>query len=377
MKISVDIFSRMNIIKTMKLTLQIKLLPADKQAHSLLDTLKESNRACNQISETAWANMAFNRFKLHGLVYRTVRDNFNLSAQMVVRCIAKVVDAYKLDRKTKRTFKPLGSIAYDSRILSYRTDSVSIWTVAGRLKIPFVCHNPRYLPYIKGEADLVTKKGKWYLFQTVEVPEDDVKDVEDFIGVDFGIVDIATLSDGTSFGSKDLNKVRDKQFKVRRSCQRKGTKGSKKLLKRLKGRENRHAAIINHTISKKIVNLAMAERKGIAIEDLTHIRTRARVRKSQRRRHHSWAFAQLRSFLEYKAKRAGIKLVIVDPRYTSQTCNCCMWIGDRKGKRFSCTNCCNIADADVNAARNIAVVGAVVNQPEKSHMLSCSLHLAS
>lgn len=361
----------------MKLTLQIKLLPTKEQSQSLLDTLKVCNTACNEISDTAWQSKIFNQFKLQHLVYRKIKDTSRLAAQALVRCISKVSDAYKLDKKTQRRFKPLGAITYDARILSYskKSQEVSIWSVDGRLKIPFVCHNPKYLPYIKGEADLVAKKGKFYLFQTVEVPEEDIKDVEEFIGVDFGITDIATLSNRTSFSSELLNKVRDKYFKVRRSVQSKGTKGSKKLLKRLKGREQRFATITNHTISKHIVGKAVSEDKGIAIEDLTGIRERTTVRKSQRRKHHSWAFFQLRSFLEYKAQLNGISLIVVNPRYTSKTCNVCKHIGDRNGKHFSCPSCGNIADADVNAAENIAQLGMIVNHPEKSYMFSSVLHM--
>jgi len=172
----------------MKLTLQIKLLPSDSQTKSLLGTLTEANLACNKISEAVWEEKLFNQFKAHRLVYHDIRKMFNLSAQMVIRCISKVIDAYKLDRKKKRHFKPYGAITYDPRILSYKGEVASIWSIDGRLKIPFICHNKKLLPYIKGEADLVTKKGKWYLFQTVEVSEEDIKDVEDFIGVDFGIV---------------------------------------------------------------------------------------------------------------------------------------------------------------------------------------------
>jgi len=349
----------------MKLTLQIKLLPSDEQAKSLLTTLKEANIACNQISDVIWGKKVFNQFKVHHLVYHSLKKTTRLSAQMLVRCISKVVDAYKLNKKIKRSFKPLGAITYDPRILSYKETSVSIWSVDGRLKIPFVCHNNKYLPYIKGEADFVTKKGKFYLFQTVEVPEDNVKDIEEFIGVDFGITDIASLSDGTSFGSDNLNKVRDKYFKVRRSVQSKCTKGSRTLLKRLKGREQRHATITNHTISKQIVEKAKSLNKGIAIEDLTHIRERMTVRKVQRRKHHSWAFSQLRSFLEYKAKLVGVPLVIVNPRYTSKTCNVCKTIGNRNGKHFSCPNCGNIADADTNAAKNIAQLGLLCKPDRK------------
>ena len=42
---------------------------------------------------------------------------------MLVRSVAKVADAYKLDKKTKRTFRPLGSIAYDARIMTYKPDA--------------------------------------------------------------------------------------------------------------------------------------------------------------------------------------------------------------------------------------------------------------
>ena len=366
----------MNYTKTMKLTLQIKLLPTDEQAKSLLTTLKEANTVCNKISDTVWVEQIWNQFKVHHLVYHPLKQSTRLSAQMLVRCISKVIDAYKLDRNKKRIFQPLGAITYDPRILSYKGTTVSLWTVDGRLKIPFICHNTKYLPYVKGEADLVYKKGKFYLFQTIEVPEEDVKDVEDFIGVDFGITDIATLSDGTSFGSKDLNNVRDKYFKVRRSVQSKGTKGAKKLLKRLKGREQRFASITNHTISKVVVEKAVSENKGIAIEDLTHIRERTTVRKAQRRRHHSWAFAQLRSFLEYKAKLFGVPLVVVNPKYTSKTCNKCKTIGDRNGKHFSCPSCGNIADADINAAQNIAQLGALCRQSRKDvSMLNFVSHI--
>ncbi len=47
-------------------------------------------------------------------------------------------------------------------------DIVSLWAIGGRIKIPFVCHNRNYLPYIKGEADLVYKKGKFYLKSNIQ-----------------------------------------------------------------------------------------------------------------------------------------------------------------------------------------------------------------
>lgn len=360
----------------MKLTLKIKLLPTDEQANLLLDTMKEANTVCNAISDVAWEKKIFNNFKLHHEIYHPYKATFKLSSQILVRCIAKVADAYKLDKKTKREFRPLGSIGYDSRIMTYKSnDIVSLWAIGGRIKIPFVCHNRNYLPYIKGEADLVYKKGKFYLFQTVDVPEEDVVDVEEFIGVDMGLLEIAALSNGKSFNSKKLNDYREKRQKVRSSLQSKGTKGSKKVLKRLSGKERTTSTIINHTISKQIVQLAKSEGKGIAIEDLKGIRFSANKKgKKFRTRVGKWNFNQLRSFLTYKCLLNGVKLVDVPPAYTSKTCHNCMHIGNRQGKKFTCNNCNSVFDADENAAKNIALLGMNVSHPEKPSMLYCQVH---
>lgn len=363
----------------MKLTLKIKLLPTDEQAYLLLETIKETNTVCNAISDVAWSKRVFNNFKLHHEVYHTYRETFKLSSQCLIRAIAKVADAYKLDKKTKRSFRPLGSIAYDSRIMTYKPDNiVSLWCIGGRQKIKFVCHNPSYLPYIKGEADLVYKKGKFYLFQTVDIPEQDVDDIEEFIGVDLGLTDLVVTSDGVKHSADWINSYREQKQKVRSSIQRKGTRSSKRLLKRLSGKERTTATIINHTIAKSIVKSAKENGKGISIEDLTNIRfTSKRRNKKFRTKLGRWSFGQLRSFLTYKAALNGVKLVAVEPRYTSQTCHSCKHIGERNNKVFKCVNnkCeVDVIDADLNAAQNIALLGETVNFPERCDMYSCSMH---
>ena len=363
----------------MKLTLKIKLLPTDEQANLLLDTMKEANTVCNAISDVAWEKKIFNNFKLHHEVYHSYKAIFKLSSQVLVRCVAKVADAYKLDKKVKRVFRPLGSIGYDSRIMTYKPNNiVSLWAIGGRIKIPFVCHNPNYLPYIKGEADLVYKNGKFYLFQTVDVPEQDVDDIEEFIGVDFGLTDIISTSDNIKHSADWINQYREKRQKVRSSIQRKETKGAKRLLKRLSGKERTTATILNHTISKSLVQSAKEQGKGIAIEDLTNIRfTSKRRNKKFRTKLGRWNFGQLRNFLTYKSLLNGVQLVVVEPRYTSQTCSCCKHIGKRTNKVFKCTNqnCeVDVLDSDYNASLNIASLGrAYVNHAEKSNDMCCSI----
>jgi len=365
----------------MKLIPKIKLKPDNEQRQSLLNTIKEANTACNELSEYAFENKVFNQFKLHRAKYHSIKSSFNLSAQMVVRCISKCADSYKLDKKKQRVFKELGSITYDSRILSYNLDKriCSIWSVDGRLKMPFIPYPEKYLPYIKGEADLIYRKGKFYLFQTCEVPEEDIKDVEEWLGIDFGLVEIATLSNGKRFSSKSLNDYREKRQKIRSSIDSKGTRNCNKLLKRLSGKERTHCKIINHTISKAIVKEAKESGKGIVLENLKGIRFTANNRgKKHRTRLGKWSFHQLRQMIEYKAKKEGVPVIAVNPACTSQMCNFCFRIGKRKGKIFKCENCKTISDADENAAKNIALLGRQVNSPfEKSNMYCSISHIYS
>ena len=107
----------------MLLTLKVKLIPSEDQHKSLLDTMKRFNYACNYISEIAFDLKCANKIKLQKLVYYDVREKFKLSAQLTIRAISKVVEAYKRNKSIKPTFKENGAVVYDQRILSWK-DSI-------------------------------------------------------------------------------------------------------------------------------------------------------------------------------------------------------------------------------------------------------------
>ena len=356
----------------MKLTATIKLQPTDKQRQLLYQTLERANTACNWISEAAWGAQQFGRVPVHRLTYATIRAEFDLTAQLAVRCIGKVVDAYKLDKKTKRLFKKLGAVPYDERILNFRLkdSTVSIWLLGGRETIPFVtgAHQWALLPYQHGESDLVHRKGEFYLYTTCDVPDDTPIDPEGWLGIDLGIANIAVDSDGEFFQGNTVKSVRFRHRRLRAKLQSKGTLGTRRRLRKLASKEQRFATHVNHTISKHLVKKAQDTRRGIALEELTHIRERITVRKPQRARLHSWSFFQLRSFIEYKAQRVGIPVVAVDPRNTSRTCPACGYV-DKANRpnqdTFLCTSCGHAARADYVAAINIGR-RAAVNQPNCS-----------
>jgi putative transposase len=366
------------ILEGMKLIAQVKLQPDPGQHDALLRTLETSNAAANYISERAWESKTFGQYSLHHLCYYEVRKQYELSAQMTVRLLAKVADAYKLDRKHQRTFHQHGGIAYDNRILSWKlaAQTVSIWTVAGRQTIPFVAGERQLalLAAMQGEADLVYRRGEFYLHQICEVDEPPVDDVAEFLGVDLGIVNIATDSDGTVHSSSAVNNVRYRHRSQRAKLQRKGTKSARRRLKKLSGKERRFATDTNHTVSKRIVTAAKDTGRGIALEDLAHIRERVTVRRVQRVTLHSWSFFQLRSFVEYKARLAGVPVVAVGSRNTSRTCPACGHIDKRNRPSqavFSCVSCGFSGLADHIAAVNIGS-RAVVNRPHVSDASSAA-----
>lgn len=345
----------------MRLTIQLKLLPTPEQAVSLKHTLETANAACDYISQVAWGAKTFRQFPIHRLTYHAARETFGLAAQLTVRCIAKVADAYKLDKKTQRTFRPLGAIAYDERILTYtcQNTAVSIWTLSGRQEISFICGERQraLLPFRRGETDLAFVGGSWYLFATCEVETPDPIDVEGVLGIDLGVTNIATDSDGEVYSGRAIKNVRYRHRRLRNKLQKKGTKGSRRRLKHLAGQERRFAKHTNHVLSKRIVAKVECTKRAIALEDLTHIRTRIKARRPQRATLHSWAFAQLREFIVYKAALEGVPVHFVNPRNTSRECPSCGHTDKANRKTqasFVCTSCGFAGPADVIAAGNIA-----------------------
>lgn len=353
----------------MKLTAKLKLLPTEEQATILKQTLQTANAACNYISQRAYDAQTFRQFPLHKLVYADIRTAYPLTAQVVVRCISKVADAYKIDRANMRHFKPLGAIAYDTRILRYRLthSEVSIWTLAGRQTIPFTCGDRQreLLQTQHGESGLCYVDGIFYLLVTCDIETPEPIDIRDVLGLDMGIVNIAVDSDGNTYSGAAVEQNRRIYAHRRRNLQRKGTRSAKRKLKLIAGKQARYQADVNHVISKQVVRNAERTGRAIAIEELRGIRDRVRACKRQRARLANWAFFQLRCFIDYKAALAGMTVLPVDPRNTSRTCPACGCIdkANRPSQSlFLCVSCGHSGPADHVAALNIRA-RAAVNQP--------------
>jgi len=350
----------------MKLTLQTQPLPDRDHSARLKATVERFNEAANWAAGVAFEHRCSNKVELQKIIYGDLRERFGLSSQMAVRCIAQVCEAYRRDKSIRPVFRPHAAMPFDQRMMGFKgLDRVSLLTLDGRVLVPIVMGKYQAERYTnaKGQSDLVLRDdGKWFLLVTVDVPESTSIPVTDFLGVDLGLAKIATDSDGTTHSGKPVEAVRRKHNLQRKRLQKRNTKGAKKKLRRISGKEARFRRHENHVISKAIVATAKGTGRGIAVEDLGGIRDRLPAwGREAKNRLSGWSFGQLVAFLSYKATLAGVSIVKVDPRNTSRTCHECGHIAraNRTSQaKFLCVSCGHAANADQNAALNIRALAA-------------------
>jgi putative transposase len=397
---------------------QVGLEANAAQLDVLARTLGACNATANLVSKVAHTEGVYRSRDLRAITYAQARQHAGLGSQVAQSCIRKVADAYTTVRANLRNgrygnpgsarrhnvpaepirFRSLAAQPFDDRCLSWIHDtdsatggSVSIWTVEGRLKNLRFTGDPDQIALLRahrsGETDLVIRRRRRgggliaNLIATIDLPDPPVRAGEHlqtgdgWIGVDLGVENIAVTSDRplarelmTSYGAKapdgragrgSVKNRRTRNRELRQKLQKKNTRSAKRLLRKRARTEARFAGDVNHQISKRIVAEAERTGRGIAVEELTGIRERVRLRKPQRATHASWAFAQLGAFLTYKAARAGVPFVQVDPAYTSQRCTHCGHI-DRRNRtsqaQFVCRDCGFTAEhADILGADNIAL----------------------
>jgi putative transposase len=366
--------------KTLTRTICCKL-DVDGHDAALAATQRAFNEAATWIARVCWDEGITNTNTAHHRVYGETRLAYGLGAQLAVCARAKAVEAIKAvkakHRETCPQFGPRGSVRYDAR--TYRLmslDRVSLNTLDGRV----VCRlllGPRQHEMLVdptweiGGADLVRRAGTYYLHiaQSREAPPEHEPD-GGTLGVDLGIVNLATDSEGEHFSGAMIHVVRKRYHLRRQRLQKVSTKNSKRRLRQMRRRESRFQSDTNHVISKALVHKAAVSCKAIALEDLSGIRERTTVRHEHRYARHSWAFYQLRQYITYKAAWTGVPVRLVDPRNTSRTCSAgghCEKANRRSQAEFLCQRCGFAPSADYNAALNISRrQWAAVNRPMAS-----------
>ena len=353
-------------------TVKCKLVLTQTQALAITETMVRFAAACNEIAALVERQkMRRHTFELQKFYYLYIKEKYGLTANYAMRVCDRVAD-----QKDSKKFNPT-SVVIDNHLFRYieTKEQATLSAVGGRIRIVLALgeYQRQLLKGWKVGAGTISYDPRRNLFYAnlCVKSKSPVASGSKPLGVDLGINRIATTSTGLMFSGREVNKKREKFSRTKASLQRRGTKGSKRVLKRLAGRERRFQKNLNHNISKRIVRLAKETDSFICMENLKGIRERTnRQGKRLRRLMGRWAFYQLRQFIAYKSEAAGVPLIFVDPRNTSKACSACGRIGVRSKHRFSCSSCGFVGDADVQAAVNIAVKGALANRPEVARILS-------
>jgi len=383
----------------MKLSLKINLNPSTEQHALLKETMMLFNHTCNSISQTAFHNQTFGKWPIQKLIYHDIKKTSGIPSQLLIRAIALVCGSYKAEKKKMHWFKETSAIPFDSRIRTFhKSESVSLRLWNQRVKIPIISgqYQTQKLNGIKlsdtGESDLIYDRARdrFYLVLVIDQPETPTIKSNQALGLDLGIKILAADSDGTLYTGAQVELTRKWYAKLRAGLQSRGSKSSRRHLKKLSGKEHRYCKDVNHCLSKKVVQKAKGTGRSLALEELKGIRERLgrkpvkkaspvlgdstpkgeekpqkHVRKSVRTLINSWSFSQLRLFIAYKAKIAGVRVFVVPAYYSSQTCSVCGHVS--KSNRisrddFRCESCGHAEHADTNAAKVISQ-RAPVNGP--------------
>ncbi len=346
-------------MKKIQQVVKCKLIVTPHTVNELKATMREFAKACNLVAEIGFMQKLHRRYDLHHAAYNLTRAQTNLPSQHVINAIAKVAEQFTRDRNKQPIFKQLSSVRYDMRTITFKRDfHEATLTVCPKGRISGEIQTSAALreklrTWKIGSADLIFRDGGFYLHLTVNTDAPEVPEPSGSLGVDLGVKRVAVTSDNTFHTAKFIRHKKRCFQKTRSELQANGSKRAKRTLKRLSGRELRFVADANHCVSRGIVAHARVNNQRIVLEDLTGIRGRARA--FMTRHLHGWSFAQLRSFVEYKAAAASVEVATVDPAYTSKGCSRCLHIGSRSAQsNFHCGNCQFRLNADLNGARGIA-----------------------
>jgi len=374
----------------MQRTIRFPLLSTPEQQSILLETMRQYTACFNTVAMYGWEKGLKNGIELHKATYYPLRAEYpQLPAQLVISARARAAEAVKsaLSWKVKRErehqkkvartlarkqpvqkFKPVRcphsticSIRYDARSYSLAGDCVSLATIRGRqvLALHFYPYACRLLDQSTGfdSADLVYRKGRFWLHLVVTLPDVEFLPNGEVLGVDFGISRPAVASHNLFFGNCSWKERERRYFRLKRALQSKGTKSAKKHLKQLSGRTARFRTNCDHVVSRQLVQSVLPG-TTIVIEDLVEIRSTSQQRgKSHKRAMHQWSFNRLKKLLDYKAEARGCVVIVVDAHHTSQTCSRCGYVhrSNRRSRScFQCRKCGFELHADLNASRNLA-----------------------
>jgi len=336
------------------ITAKIQIYTSENDRDLLTRTMRAYSNACNMISSEIFSAKELKQKKLHNALYYQIRTQFLLGSQMACSAIITTLARYKSTKSnghewSEIQFKQPECDLVWNRDYSLTDNLFSVNTLDGRIKLKYQTKGmEKYFDgtWQFGTAKIVNKFNKWFLHIPMTKDTEPIRDAEinNIAGIDLGINFLATTyeSNGKTefYSGKQIKNTRGQSRATRKELQQRQTPSSRKRLKTIGQRENRYMADVNHCVTKALVTKYP---KGtlFVLEDLSGVRNATeKVRVKNRYVSVSWAFFQFRLMLEYKAELHGHKVIVVPPKYTSQTCPKCGHIHKDNRNKKTHTFCC-------------------------------------
>ena len=210
------------------------------------------------------------------------------------------------------------------------------------------------------QVTISKRAGKYFASILVDTQDYDTKHPDqESVGVDFGIKDLATCSDGQIFAANQKLKHSLKRLAKKQRALSRKTKGSNRYAKAKQAVAKLHYRISNQRLAvlHEVSNYLTAKFKLITIENLN---VKGMIKNHKLARAISDAgFGMLREFIEYKAYLRGCQVVIADRFFpSSRKCSVldCDYINDHltlSDREWQCPDCKTTHDRDRNASWNL------------------------
>ena len=194
-------------------------------------------------------------------------------------------------------------------------------------------------------------RGRWYFNVTVKV-EIQPSASTSAIGIDLGLKDTATCSDGIKLERKQRYRALESKLGLAQRANKKN------LIKTIHAKIKHQRKDDNHQFSTALVN----QHGAIFVGNVSSSKL-ARTKMAKSVLDAGWFM--LKTQLEYKANARSVVFEEVNESYTTQTCSCCHKISANSPKgraglgirEWTCVECGTKHDRDVNAAKNILRIG--------------------
>ncbi|WP_297490981.1 transposase [Thermococcus sp.] len=355
--------------ETIKLTAKFKLKETPEGLDKLFRTYRE---IVNFLISYAFENNVTSFYRLKKETYKGLRKEYpELPSHYLYTACQMATAIFKSFRKRRKKGKAKGKPVFKKEVITlddhlFKLDleagMVKLSTPSGRIKMEFYAakYHERFKDWKVGQAWLVrTPKGVF--LNVVFSKEVEVREPKAFVGVDLNENNVTLSLPNGEFVQiiTHEREIRTGYYVKRRKIQKKlrGGRKRKELLEKYGERERNRLNDLYHKLANKIVELA-EKYGGIALEDLTEIRDSIRYSAEMNGRLHRWSFRKLQSIIEYKAKLKSVRVVFVNPAYTSSLCPVCGGKLSPNGHRIlKCSNCGFEADRDVVGSWNIRLRG--------------------